>query len=259
MSKHIRLISFLCLVALLAACGPQAQQYSGAPLAWIDSPLDGFVLPLAPVDVMSHAADPTGIARFELSVDGGVISTDPSPDTAAAIVTIHQAWIPTAPGVYTLKVRAMNPAGIWSDYAVAVVTIVGESPPDQPGSAQATPTLAASQPRGTVTINAVCRAGPNMNYAILLYLASGETVDINGQNGNWWQIVRPDGYGNCWVSGSVITVVGDTNNVPVMDVPLPTVLPTDVPQGCYVYNAQQQAVCVVPCPANAVPGGVCTP
>jgi hypothetical protein len=51
-----------------------------------------------------------------------------SSDNAAAgqsMVEMHKAWNPPAPGNYTLRVRAQEGQGAWSDYAVANVTILG--------------------------------------------------------------------------------------------------------------------------------------
>jgi CSLREA domain-containing protein len=59
---------------------------------------------------------------------------------------------------------------------------------------------------------------------------------------------------HCWVAGSTVQVSGDIAAVPVFEAP-PTPLP-----GCWVWNPQtQQNVCTSPCPANAQPGGACTP
>ena len=231
MCKAIRYLPLFLLLVMVAACGPaQSGQPNGsAPLAWIDTPLDGSSLPLAPVDVMFHGADPTGIAQFELSVNDAVIGTYPGPSTDA-LVYIHQPWTPAAPGVFTIKVRAQNPAGAWSDYATVTVTILGQD--IQPTAlAQLTATPAPGQPNGSVNKNTVCRSGPSLQYAILLYLNSGTPANIVGRNqdGTWWLIVRPDGYGNCWIPGTELTISGNTGSVPVVQVAEPTALPTALP------------------------------
>lgn len=94
------------------------------PRSWIDAPLNGSTISLAPIDVVSHSTDPMKIVAVELNVNGAVIRTDPNMDTAATLATTRQQWVPPAPGDYTLQVRAQNSASVWGDYASKVVTVV---------------------------------------------------------------------------------------------------------------------------------------
>jgi hypothetical protein len=110
-----------------AACnaiGPQNSSQS-KPQSWIDAPLDGSALPLAPVEVVSHSSDSNGVAVVQLSVNGIVIQSDANLDQTKTLVTMSQAWMPQTTGNYTLLVRAQNSAGAWGDYAQAVVTVQG--------------------------------------------------------------------------------------------------------------------------------------
>jgi len=59
---------------------------------------------------------------------------------------------------------------------------------------------------------------------------------------------------HCWVAGSTVQLSGDIAAVPRFEAP-----PKPVP-ACGLWNPQiQQNVCTSPCPANAQPGGACTP
>ena len=120
-------ISIACLVVVsfLSGCNPTPPPASiqGGPRAWIDAPLDGSRLPLAPVEIVSHTNDPQSIVQVELNVNGDVVRSDPNPDTSRALVAMRQIWSPTAPGNYTILVRAQSTGGVWGEYARAVVTI----------------------------------------------------------------------------------------------------------------------------------------
>jgi hypothetical protein len=119
-----------------------------------------------------------------------------------------------------------------------------------------TPTLPPPAPLATFLQNANCREGPALVYDIVTSLYQGQTADVEGRNveGTWWWILLPGLQAHCWVAGSTVQVSGDIAAVPVFEAP-----PTP-PPGCWVWNPQtQQNVCTSPCPANAQPGGACTP
>ena len=139
---------------LIAGCDPlqsQKRASPGAPKSWIDAPLDGSRVPLAPLQVVSHSSDPLRIVQVELSVNGAAVHTAPNPDTMETLVTTKQSWSPPAPGNYTLMVRAQNSAGAWGPYAEAVVTIGASAitPPAQPTSPRTEPT--ATRPGGATS------------------------------------------------------------------------------------------------------------
>jgi CSLREA domain-containing protein len=120
-----------------------------------------------------------------------------------------------------------------------------------------TPTLAP--PLALARQNAFCRYGPSQVYEPSAMLNQGQSAPIQGRNDDdtWW-FVLPGGerYG-CWVWAGAVEATGDLSGVPRRQAP-PT--PTSTPvQGCWVYNQQQQKVCVAPCPANGNPADACTP
>ncbi|HEX7587399.1 MAG TPA: Ig-like domain-containing protein [Anaerolineae bacterium] len=81
------------------------------------------------VAVQSTATDPTGVVRVELTVDGASVSTD-SPPTAQGqpSFSVIQHW-KAAPGSHTLVVRAANAAGVLSDPAGIVVSVLPATTP----------------------------------------------------------------------------------------------------------------------------------
>ncbi len=139
MKRYIATPVIFLYAILVAACEPLQPQtvVASKPQSWIDAPLDGSALPLAPVDVVSHSSDSNSVAVVQLSVNGIVVQSDANLDTTKTLVTMSQSWTPQTPGNYTLLVRAQNSAGVWGDYAQAVVTVQG-------AAATATRTLTAT-------------------------------------------------------------------------------------------------------------------
>jgi hypothetical protein len=133
------LIGLLLVALLLAACAaPQA-----GPMVWVDRPLDGSILPLAPVTLLAHASDEDLVASFEFYVDGTLLARVPSgpparhpgpyatsPGASRSASYLGDAtvgWNPTEPGVYTITVRAIDSRGNVGAEAISVVT-VGQLP-----------------------------------------------------------------------------------------------------------------------------------
>ena len=110
-----KLIScFLLLGLVLMSCSMPASldttdtNHMNAPRAWFDSPLPNsvFVPPNPICQIVAHGASPNGIASFELSVNGAVVATIPSPDTQASLVTLTRDCGLSDPGEYHLLLRA---------------------------------------------------------------------------------------------------------------------------------------------------------
>lgn len=90
------------------------------------------------------------------------------------------------------------------------------------------------KPGGKVARDSVCRGGPGTVYPIRLYLSGETQVDFLGrsEDSNWLVIRRPDGYGECWMSASLLETIVSFENLPVYAAPpLPVVeLPTPKPE-----------------------------
>lgn len=117
--------------ALLLAAGPLLGRAALADAtSWIDAPLDGSVLPLAPVDVVAHSADQAGIAEVIFDVDGADVDAAVQPAAASSrLVTSRFRWVPPGFGTYVLTVRARNPAGELGAPATATVVISEDAIP----------------------------------------------------------------------------------------------------------------------------------
>ena len=78
--------------------------------------------------------------------------------------------------------------------------------------------------------NANCRSGPTTEYQIMDILPDGTELPIQGQNraGDSWLVKDPTIGRNCWVSGSMVEVIGDTSLVEIID-PDPPTTPTSPP------------------------------
>jgi hypothetical protein len=123
--KH-KWVPALALFALaLSGCqltltrGPAAN----STRAWFDAPLPGTVtMPPNPCEIVAHGGSPSGVALFELSINGQAMSI-PSPDTTSSLVTLTRACGFSEPGEYQLRLRIKDNAGIWSGFAETNVTI----------------------------------------------------------------------------------------------------------------------------------------
>ncbi len=171
---HALLFSFFWL-AWIASCSPATQ---GSPFVWIDAPLDGSILPLAPYPVVAHANSPDGVARFALSIDDGA-AVECTADSAGASgdgtvsacllshvtppgdpvpISLHATWSPPAAGNYVLRVRAQNLQGVWGAYAEAAVSVGGETPTPSATHAVTETPAATAGPTATSTPTATPEA-----------------------------------------------------------------------------------------------------
>ena len=165
--KNIRTVLLLTLITALALSGcnlpstaknQAAFKLTGGPQAWIDAPLNGMHLPLAPYTVVIHISDDDGVSQGELSVDGKVLATLPNPVPGQKLATLKQEWNPTAPGIYVLQARAQNTAGKWGE-PVSVKVTIGEYTKTPTPTATITPT-ATQTPTATETPTATMTATP---------------------------------------------------------------------------------------------------
>ncbi len=209
------------------------------PEVVITAPLNGSqVQANSPVTVQATASDPTGVTQMELWVSGVKTAESISPvEQGQPTLTASFQWIPSAPGSYTLEVKAYNRQGETNIPMMVTVNAVGGSP-----TATVTPTTTSEPPTITVpTIPSLktltdlnVRSGPGFEYDLIGLLPSGTTAEIIGRSEDqqWWQIrFAPVAEGVGWVSAdptysSAINVA----NIPVVPAPpLPTPTPTDTP------------------------------
>jgi outer membrane lipopolysaccharide assembly protein LptE/RlpB len=240
--KQIIILFTLGLIAVLLSGCDMSQANSGQTQSWIDAPLNNSSLPLAPVKIISHSSDQAGITQVELSVNGSVIRTDSNQDMSQTLVVMSQDWVPSAPGTYTLQVRAQNTAGRWSDYAAINVTVQAQ-PTDTP-TPVVSPTLVATLPPSltptlisptfTLNENAFCRKGPDTSFPDVTAIPKGNTVDIQGvsQDGFWYFVFWKQFDAKCWVAAPAGQANGALQGIPVLvSQDTPTPLPVAEPTG----------------------------
>lgn len=106
-----------------------------------------------------------------------------------------------------------------------------------------TPTITVTPiltPFITTDVNSNVRGGPGTVYDIQGVLLQGQTADIVGRNNSstWWVIAFEAGPGGKgWIADSIVTVSGDTSNVPIVVAPpTPTPSPTGDWHGTWLTN-----------------------
>jgi len=80
-------------------------------------------------------------------------------------------------------------------------------------------------------VNSNCRFGPSTIYPVVTVINAGTSVSVAGKSasnwGEWWQVNSEKGA--CWVSGSMGTFSGDSNQIMVADAPPTPAPPTITP------------------------------
>jgi hypothetical protein len=145
--KKVIYIVVLILLLIVVACdigpvsidlglgGGSSKSAGGQTDVAIDSPINGSTLPLGPVDIAYHATSADGLSAVELSINGGVVSTFANPDANQKVITLSYSWQPAAGGSHTIRVRALNSLGVWSDYSTSTINIEpGPQPAEQEDS-----------------------------------------------------------------------------------------------------------------------------
>lgn len=253
----ILLLICFSLAAFLSACELTPQQSAGesnASLTLVE-PEDGSQVQVGDiVRVRALVSAPKGGESFDLLVNGIVYRSDRL-SQALRNGTMLQPWLPKDPGVFTLQVQMTDSTSSGLTSQVVIVNVAGESPEEvqldpttavpppvdtitptptptvtftiTPTNSQ-TPTLTLGPPMVTANQYANCRYGPGEVYDVISYLQQNQSSLIVGRNEaySWWVIQRVDGIsGNCWIWDGIVTLSGDTSNVPVIESP-PTPTPT---------------------------------
>jgi len=246
MKKFARILLLSSIIFSTACAGTATQpedQFAMGPGAWIDAPLDGSTIPMAEYEVISHANDASGISAFELSVNGEVISIDAveANQQGLAIAHIGQAWLPTVPGSYLLKVRAANTNGDYGPPAFAKVIVGEESEEVEP-----TPTASATPAKLVLiaipTQNVNCRLGNGSLFDIAdtLFMGVEYSPIARGPDDMWLLFSGPANGERCWVfiNNLELTLNGDAveiGEVPVSVLPVAPYPPmptlTSTPEG----------------------------
>ncbi len=222
--------SFILLLMVVSACGPGKalqSEFTGGSQAWIDAPLQGSHLPLAEVEIVAHAANPDGIASFEIDLNGQLLTkTDPDPGSLdQTLMYMRYSWLPAAPGSYLIEVTAFDRDNQPGTPAQVVVQVGEQTPTITPTEIQ-TPTPTCGPLTFITNINAYCRQGPGEVFPALEDLAmKGQPYLMDGRNsdGTWYRIMLTPAEG-CWVPAGVGTPSCDIGNLRVLaDIPTPVI------------------------------------
>jgi hypothetical protein len=204
-------LSILGVALLASACSPATSAPSSEVISWIDAPLNGSTLPLAPYEIVAHGSAPDSVQTLEISINGEILGVVKNPNPGDLLFTAKLDWSPSAAGEYLIQARTETANGQSSALALARVEVIENYQP--PISLEllpsTTPTLelVSCDPGITATMNATCRRGPSPYNVPTAYLLEGDTAAILGQNrdASWWAI-QPDALEEpCWLSGTTVT------------------------------------------------------
>jgi len=120
--KFLHMVVLFCLLTVLAACG-SSEKAAGKPTVVIASPADGTQTPLnQTLTIQAVAADAKGVSRVSLTVDGALMDTVVSDDSATSF-SASLEWTPNTAGVHALVVEAYNTGDVVSDPALIKITV----------------------------------------------------------------------------------------------------------------------------------------
>jgi len=231
MKTKLILILVITVLLLSGFSGHHLTMYGDN--AWIDAPLHGAVLPLAPYDVVSHASSPNGVASFELSVNGQVYRLDdlPADQYGMPLAFIYQEWVPSAPGNYVLSVRAIDVNGDFGNADAVEVQVEGmlEGKDDVP---MPTPTHTPTPGACTFTarVNLFCRVGPGLPEIDSFVPDDSATVIGQSPDGFYLYVLGPHFGEECTIPNDEKygEVNGDCESLPKLT-PMPAARATDTP------------------------------
>lgn len=233
---------------------------SGAPVVNITSPLNqARYLTGVNVNILAAISNAgADINRVEVSVDGIVIATIPTPNASgAATFSITQTWPAGEAGQHVLGVTAFRANGEASQPTSVTVDVLAELPSRATATFTAAPATATSSlptatntsaqptntpaPTNTLAPDATAtlavprvvsrgvnvRRGPGTNFEPPVgVLAVGETADILAFNSDatWFRIRF--GSGDGWVFRNIVDVEGNIDNLPREAGPATPIPPT---------------------------------
>ena len=123
MNTRRLLSSLLLMVVFLSACNQKPVAVAaGSPTAWIDAPLNGMLIPLAPYEIVFHITDDAPVVLGEISANGSVLAQLANP-AADNLATLRYVWSPAAPGQYLIEARGQSQDGEWSAPAQVVIQV----------------------------------------------------------------------------------------------------------------------------------------
>ncbi len=164
-------------ILVLSACGRSPEvadmRIEGQSQAWIDAPLPNSTIPKLPYKLMFHGASASGIAEFEVLING-VSTTKVLPSYAGMNGTLFFGeflWTPAAPGTFLIEVKAIG-NGEDNPSDQVYVTVRGDE--------EVTPvTAATSTPRSTTAPTITAPAATNTPVSEVGQIKIHLFVDVN--------------------------------------------------------------------------------
>ena len=133
------------MLILLASSGCRSVG-PGSERIWIDVPVQGLTLPLAPVNIEGHTAG-SDIRQVEIWVNESKVSAVPVQPGDDSLGYFTFAWQPAADGDYTISVIPVDSKNA-SGSADTVHITIGAAPPLTEPSATSTSTITPTPPPG---------------------------------------------------------------------------------------------------------------
>ncbi len=120
---------WLWLVMLVFAVTACSRTAAPGPQSWMDYPLSGDTFAVGEaVTVLSHHYAPAGVAEITLLVNGVAYRRDAFPTPGDDFGSLKQAWVPPAPGTYTLAVYLTDAQGQRGPAASVTIEVTGPTP-----------------------------------------------------------------------------------------------------------------------------------
>lgn len=118
-----KLVAQMLVILILVSSGCAAGRGRDS-FVWIDQPLDGALLDLQPIVITAHASSSTGVAGFQIFVDGQLVHELSAP--GGRMEKFSWEWQPEKPGQHQIRVVAVDPRGGPGAAALARMEIIGQ-------------------------------------------------------------------------------------------------------------------------------------
>lgn len=231
--SNLKLSALFVFILLLANCSGSATPES-KPTVIIAAPPSGSSYNVGePVAVQSTSADPLGIVRVELLVDGAVVRTDPAPVSQGQVqFAVIQTWAAIVPGSHTLTVRAYNTQNAFGEAGIVITVKPSGALPTvmatMPIPATGIPTVPPPPPPPTAVVpTSVQPTVPgcvlNSQFVADLSVPDGTQMNPGTPFTKSWRVLNT---GTCaWDSNFRIAMVSGTNLAPFTQTAIPPTAP----------------------------------
>ena len=197
MKTRTWIIAALIAFLIIGCTKNDGTQPPGPSQTWIDAPLDGMTLPLAPYTIVFHGASFVGVTEFEVKINDQVVASVPplgqgsgGPQWGTMFLGEY-LWDPASPGIYLIHVRAKG-NGVYAPPAQVEVTIPGGKVVDLP--AEAPQIMMGEDCIFTAAVNLFCRISGGTIYDAVDNFVPGQSAPVVGQSVDdlFWYVIGPN-------------------------------------------------------------------